>query len=218
MEREEILVDIDGNKYNTAVIGKQVWTTENLRVLHFKNGVEIPKARDRQQSEWGRKRSTVYINTEDGSNYHEYGLLYSSSVIFDANGLAPKGWRIPTIEDWDELVNYLGGHENAGRKLKSEDGWKKNDNQPPAYSYKPKPEFGGTNEYNFSALPSGKMDTGYSKAYDVGMYAWYWAATKKIVGKNTTWFGYINLNYFNGTIKLGVTYIDEYLAVRCIKN
>jgi uncharacterized protein (TIGR02145 family) len=33
------------------------------------------------------------------------------------------GYRLPTNEDWDNLVNYAGGASVAGKKLKAKSGW-----------------------------------------------------------------------------------------------
>ena len=45
--------------------------------------------------------------------------LYNWSAINDKKGLAPLGWKIPSYKDWMKLINYLGGEEVAGYKLKS---------------------------------------------------------------------------------------------------
>jgi len=38
----ETLTDYDGNIYNTVTIGTQVWTAQNWKCTHYKNGVLIP--------------------------------------------------------------------------------------------------------------------------------------------------------------------------------
>ena len=36
----------------------------------------------------------------------------------DTRGLCPEGWHVPTFKEWDNLINYLGGEEMAGGKMK----------------------------------------------------------------------------------------------------
>ena len=216
--KSEILIDIDGNLYNTVEIGTQTWMTDNLKVRHYRNGDEILVSKNKRDCKWHiRNESAVYISDEDSTNYIKYGFLYTPHAMLDPRGLTPDGWRVPSLNDWEVLVNFLGGKEIAGRKLKSQTGWKRETDQPSTYKFKPC-EFGGTNESGFSAQPSGRMQTMYQKAFDVGMYAWYWAADSTKVSERTTWYGYFNLNYYKGNASFGCTYIQDYLAIRCLKN
>lgn len=67
--------------------------------------------------------------------------MYNWYAATDPRGLAPKGWKIPSDEDWRKLIRFLEGGKVAGKKLKSKSGWDKNGN--------------GTNESGFSGLPGG---------------------------------------------------------------
>jgi len=44
--------------------------------------------------------------------------LYNYFALTDPRGLAPKGYRIATLEDWNILFNNYGGIEGAFEKLK----------------------------------------------------------------------------------------------------
>jgi len=54
----------------------------------------------------------------------KYGRLYTWKTIMNGSeaecgqGISPNGWHIPSNKDWQILINYLGGEEIAGRKLK----------------------------------------------------------------------------------------------------
>ncbi|MBN2282128.1 MAG: hypothetical protein JXQ65_16210 [Candidatus Marinimicrobia bacterium] len=37
----------------------------------------------------------------------KYGCYYNKYAIRDERNLAPKGWRIPSHEDWMELERYI---------------------------------------------------------------------------------------------------------------
>jgi uncharacterized protein (TIGR02145 family) len=73
------------------------------------------------------------------------------------------GWRLPTREDWDNLVTYAGGTSAAGKKLKSKTGWYENT---------------GTDDFGFSALPGGyRLYSAGSFGY-VGDGGYWWSATE----------------------------------------
>jgi uncharacterized protein (TIGR02145 family) len=84
-------------------------------------------------------------------------------------------WRLPTNEDWDNLMKAVGGvkkvdkkvlvfYKNIGKKLKSKNGWDNNGN--------------GTDDYGFSAMPGG--DRYYFGAFDnVGFIGSWWSATER---------------------------------------
>jgi len=111
--------DIDGNVYKTIVIGKQTWMAENLRVTHFRNGDAIPNITDNDK--WSIQEVGAYCNYNNIENLDTiatYGRLYNWYAASDSRNIAPKGWRVATPEDWNILIEYLGGDALAGGKLK----------------------------------------------------------------------------------------------------
>ena len=61
---------------------------------------------------------------------------------FQINSIAPDGYRVATISDVVELIDYIGGVGTAGGKLKSTIKWQS-------------PNVGATDEYGFTAVPAG---------------------------------------------------------------
>ncbi len=138
----DLMIDQDGNQYKTIKIGTQVWMAENLKVTHFRNGDPIPYISEDQ--EWQALVSSgcsAYDNEK--TNIDKHGLLYNWFAANDPRGFAPEGWRVPTLEDWNILLETLGGRRQAGGKLKSTSGdWQIPNNF-------------ATNDSGFDALPAG---------------------------------------------------------------
>ena len=154
------VTDVDGNSYESIIIGNQVWMAENLKVIHFRNGESLTAG---LSSTHGLSAYTVYDNDE--TNADTYGYLYNWYAVTDSRNIAPEGWHVPTNDEWQTLVDYLGGSSVAGGKLKEADTthW---------YS----PNTGATNESGFTALPGGFGN--YSGPFNyMGSIAWFWSST-----------------------------------------
>lgn len=102
----------DGTEYKTVVIGDLEWFAENYRYTYTEDGVEIGNW-------WYGVDAGAFI--EDGERVDteeerlKYGKLYNLEM---AKELAPEGWRLPTIEEFDIMLNNFGGAEFAAPKLR----------------------------------------------------------------------------------------------------
>ena len=173
--------------YKTAKIGTQTWLAENLN--------------------YEAEGSVCYKNNPKYGA--KYGRLYNWET---AMKVCPEGWHLPTNEEWDKLLRFVDGDkgtespynsETAGQHLKTVSGWN---------FYK---EYygNGTDDYGFSALPSGNggSDGSFNGA---GHYGGWWSA------------GEYNNDYAYGR---SMIYYREYAhwyysdksnlyAVRCVKD
>jgi uncharacterized protein (TIGR02145 family) len=101
--------------YKKVNIGGDNWMRENLNVSRFRNGDIIPEAKT--DKEW----ATAFENGQpawcyfenDSINGQMHGKLYNWYAVKDPRGLAPLGWHIPSDEDWNRLIDSLGGYSNA---------------------------------------------------------------------------------------------------------
>lgn len=149
----------------TVTIGHQKWTAENLDATTFRNGDAVPEAQS--DAEWKQayleeQPAWCYLYS-DPANGLKYGKLYNWFAVRDPRGLAPKGFHIPSKEEWDSLVAFLGGQQAAGKKLKCDDGWPDGGN--------------GTNEAGFCGLPGGmRYYVGYFSP--VTKYGHWWTTTE----------------------------------------
>jgi len=112
------VTDIDGNIYNTIQIGNQIWTRENLRTTRYNDGSSIYSTSDILV--WRVLTGGAFLyETVDEEHLKSYGRLYNWYSI-NTGKLAPKGWHVPTLDEWSDLISYLGGENIAGGKLKEE--------------------------------------------------------------------------------------------------
>jgi uncharacterized protein (TIGR02145 family) len=147
------MTDQEGNVYKTITIGTQTWMAENLRTTKYNDGKAIPNVPD--SVPWAALTTGAYCNyknTTDEVFIATYGRLYNRYAV-KSGKLAPSGWHVPTMDEYDILSHHLGDGGVAGGKLK-EAGithWNYYDQN-----------VGSTNESGFTALPSGGRLDKYS--------------------------------------------------------
>jgi uncharacterized protein (TIGR02145 family) len=124
------VTDIDGNVYETVIIGTQCWMKENLKVTRYNNGDLIPTGLTIE--EWSATYETkkgayaIYPHESiDGLNSEAevlaaYGALYNWYTVDDERGLCPTGWRVPSFNpnvdttDWMIQSKYV---RNTGESI-----------------------------------------------------------------------------------------------------
>jgi len=107
----------DGKTYKIAKIGEQTWMAENLN--------------------YEAKGSVCYGNNQ--ANCKKYGKLYDWNAAVE---VCPKGWHLPSNDEWNTLMDLAGDKMVAGNVLKASSGWENNGN--------------GMDDYGFAALPGGE--------------------------------------------------------------
>ncbi len=154
-------VTYDGYTYDLVAIGEQCWFKENLRTAVYSNGDAIPG--ELSNSEWsGTTSGAQAIYSNSAANFDAYGRLYNWYAVYDARGLCPTGWHVPSDEEWTELTEYLGGEDVAGTQMKS--------------SSSDAPPWNGSNSSGFSGLPGGYRS--YSgNFYAAGNYGSWWSSS-----------------------------------------
>jgi uncharacterized protein (TIGR02145 family) len=215
--------DIDGNIYNTVLIGAQCWTKENLRVRRYNNGTVIPfdniGGSGGSSSTWQNLTigaHTIYANdsTTTPSNRTKYGYLYNwyaakgiyttgTMTSTDTLNICPSGWHVPTEADWTALTDELGGISVAGGKMKSIG----------TVSYWNSPNEGATNSSGFSALPGGYRikDGSFNNLRNSAVF---WRATED--NANNAWSSRLE---YNSDDVSRISYEKQYGAsIRCLKD
>ena len=109
------LRDVDGNEYETVLIGSQCWMAENLRTTRFANGGSISVG-----SLSSNSYTTPFYFDPLELDYHtefsitDFGYLYNWTAAMndeessDANpsgvqGICPEGWHLPSEAEWQVI-------------------------------------------------------------------------------------------------------------------
>lgn len=106
-DETETVTDIDGNVYNTVVIGSNTWMKENLRTTRFRDASEIPLVTDDNQWKALNTAGLCWWDNNQG-NKSTAGGLYNGFAVKDARGLCPVGWHVPTDAEWVDMELALG--------------------------------------------------------------------------------------------------------------
>ncbi|MFM7681572.1 MAG: FISUMP domain-containing protein [Bacteroidota bacterium] len=153
--------------FKTFAIGSQKWMAENLNTERFLNGEKIQEVKTLE--EWkvaiNEKRPAWCYYNFDTTNSKAYGKLYNWYAVNDPRGLAPEGWKIPSLEDWQTLEKSVNSKypysTSTELLLMSTSNWKSN--------------ITGMGISGFNAQPSGYIE---SKFKELGEIAYFW--TNKI--------------------------------------
>lgn len=239
------VADHEGNVYHTVLIGKQCWTRENMRARTSPSTGTYIVNNNTKEFTFSGKIARWYEN--DSASYaSKFGMLYNWNAAMDTfnvkfgelsiiksgmaavnlpknvrrRGICPKGWHVPTDEDWAELELFTGictqeeiddktetwrGH-NSGVLAGGSD-WGKSDDAGTPGSY-----FPDRNKTGFTALPGGYFRE--SNFGNVTYDAVYWTSTQK--DNDEAYYRYL---YFNRGSISRTEYGKYYgFAVRCLKD
>ena len=199
----------DGQTYKTVTIGTQTWMAENL---NYADSVMTPSLNGRSWCydnnadscakygrlyTWAAAIDSVALQNQDNNLICGYGRFCKS--LLKKQGLCPDSWHLPDTTEWKMLFEAVGGQGVAGRALKTQSSWSDNS--------------GGTNNYGFSALPSG-----YYREYDgfsyVNHLSNFWTATE---GTSYTSY-YISLESVGDAANRYDISKGNAFSVRCLKD
>lgn len=210
-------IDQESKSFKTVVIGNQTWMAENLNVIHYNDGTEIPNIKT--DSVWNKLTTGAYCNYRNQeSNADIHGRLYNWYAV-NTEKICPTGWHVPSNNEWRTLAKYLleNGYNYDGtttypkiaKSLASISGWNFSSS---AGCVGNNPSINNTTGFN--GLPSCyRYNAGFNSEGQNGSWwtANYFEPTNALI---------VNLNYNNNSFDNGVLYSDRQdgLSVRCLKD
>ena len=103
--------DIDGNTYDFAIYGNQLWTVENAEMVTYRDGTEIPQVT--ADTEWANLTTGAWCYYNNDPSKGKLYNWYAVAGIHDNNDstpnkeFAPQGWHVPSDAEWTTLEEYL---------------------------------------------------------------------------------------------------------------
>jgi len=143
------------------------------------------------------KAGNSWCYEDDEYNCGKYGRLYDWNT---ARLVCPSGWHLPSRAEWNDMISAIG-ESDVGRKLKSKNGWNKIGKI-------------GTDEYGFSALPSGRRFANGNFRL-VGEAGNWWTSTE--CNSLEAYYRYMNAN-INEVGESNYYRKVMGFSVRCVKN
>ncbi|MFU8843752.1 MAG: fibrobacter succinogenes major paralogous domain-containing protein [Bacteroidales bacterium] len=212
-----LLSDVDGNTYNSVLVGNQCWMKENLKTTSYSNATLIPNVTD--STAWLNLTSGAYVWYDNDTNWKDaYGALYNWYATVNPNGLCPVGWHVPGHNELTALTAFIGGTSSPnGNKLKScrqvnsPLGGDCNTTEHPRWNEHSTNY--GTDDYGFSSLPGGFRSI--NGPFDnLGNFGHWWSTTEH---SSTNGWGR-TLGYSYGYVAVGNYNKLNGFSVRCIRD
>ena len=187
----------DNRTYKTVKIGKQTWMAENLN-LKMK-GAYCREYDFRKCDVYGRYYDWPTAVGRLDCNYKD-----TCGVAPVVQGVCPDGWHLPSMEEWNTLVEFVGGDSIAGAKLRSINGWPSDVR-----------DSLGSDDYGFRAIAAGSRQL---NPFEEGTYTFYsnrasfWTSTERYKdGAAVVWINNKDETWLRVEKSAG-------FSIRCVKN
>ena len=236
------VADQDGNVYPVVQIGSQCWMAKNLRTTHFSDGVEMTLTHMVQNNTYNDIKDTPYrytpvLGMEYLSSWGYYYNWKAASYGNTSQGICPKGWHLPSKEEWETMATVVNGSEvvfpysdisvqlgTLAGKLSSGCIWHPILSQPNNL-YEHVGDEGAPGDYNnpernasgFSSIPAGWVGSSTPGWSTDNTNAYYWTSTFKPYNTTSAYAVWWNFNY-NGINCVPMPTYQSASSVRCVRD
>lgn len=202
----------DGQTYRTTVINGKTWMSQNL---NYADSVQTPSLRHRSRCfadvmdycgvagrlyTWSAAVDYMTLPDDDSNSPDcDTGYCALPEVV---QGICPSGWRLPSIEEWEDLLQYAS--DNGGTARLMSDAYNASDENADSFGFSEVP------------YPTGVINTNGTWRYDNGYLLW---TTSQVLTPTYAYVGFAD----GGSYESGA-YISSYLEksnlayVRCVKD
>ncbi len=110
------------SEYETVEISSIEWMKGNLSVTQFRNGDKIPFAKTKKdwfEAAENHEPAWCFYDDKD-KNAGTYGIMYNWYAVNDQRGLAPVGFHVASISEWNQLKKSLESNDDVLIKYSDE--------------------------------------------------------------------------------------------------
>lgn len=127
----------DKQTYKVVKIGTQYWMASNLKAMTMRDGTAITLYSSAQADNWAKATTPAYHIYTDDTEYcwPDYGAMYNGYAVISDAGLAPEGWEVSTVAQWQAMKDYLRTGQSG--KIKTEVYWSTKGNNKTGLSISP---------------------------------------------------------------------------------
>lgn len=192
----------DSQVYRAVKIGNQTWMAENLN--YKVNGIDTGLCAVANKDSCAKYGRIYKWNTIMASD--------SSSHASGVTGICPSGWHIPSIDEWNMLLNFAITDSRIGGSgylaaLKSKSGW---------YAGVPQTNNSGIDYYGIRLAPTvyvNKLNPGLMGT--MGEHGIWWTSSERRASEVYA----IYIRYRDSTAQIYGDYAKDWrIPLRCVKN
>lgn len=190
----QTLTDLrDYQIYKTTQIGDHIWMAENLNYV-TEGGFADNGGRSMCHEDECTKHNRLYM----WSAAMDLPLSFETIDVYGMHkGLCPRGWHIPSPQEFNELFNYVRGQGDLGAMLKD----------PFWGSLKP------MTPYQFNAIPTGSYRN--CEFHEVDKAASFWSSDNT---DSTSLYMYIRDYSSEITANISSLKKHNYASIRCLRD
>ena len=239
-----VVQDYDGNWYDGILINGKMWMASNLRTTHYADGTSIPLFTT------GMTMDPYYAYPNGNSNptdefFKNYGLYYNWNAVMKYpaghtnstsdgstlnpsgwQGIAPTGWHIPSLAEWEELFTYIANKQeynlsydsdktafgsHIAKAVCSKTGWVSHTNTDAVGNNQAL-----NNATGFNTFPAGNWFPTDSTSYDVGDDTFFWSTAPHASAADNAWG--VDTDYISASMFQFSDSRFYGFSVRCVRN
>ena len=219
---------INDNLYETVTLGNQTWAIENVDIESYSDGTPIPEVTD--YDEWINLKTGAWCYMNNDSRRTKIYNWYAIKGIHDEDSstpnksFAPKGWKVPTKNDWEILIEHVENGEYSGSTSQSlsNDNWSKSGRHQtgtPGYTGVGDTENNSTgfNAHSVGWRISTQTTTNGTGFIQSGFDVFYWTINDFVEnGYHMAWTAY--LTYNTRQPRVNSRFVTDGVSIRFIKE